>query len=1219
MELGNLWTVIVDAGLRSAVLCAGGLLVAGGLMKRSSAARRHVVYAGVLVACLLLPMLSLLLPQWRVLPQWPVPAEPTMAPFVMPQPLPPAEAEQLAYEPAVVDTNVLPATPVHPIAPPAWYTRLTWQQWFTLAWLAGAAALLLPVAIGQLAIVRLRRGAQSFQGALVSHRCRMPMACGLLRPTIILPDDARTWPAGRREAVIRHEAEHLRRHDCLWQLLGQLARALYWFNPLTWLVYHRMLCEAERACDDAVLVDGSKASDYAEHLLAVATTGRSDLLLASGGVAMARAASLEGRLLSILDAARSRHRATIRLTVLCALLVLAAAVPLAMLRAQAPKADAPQLAEPESVVLNDDEWLIKASDADGQGLILFSMKTGRALKPPIPLKLKDALPAVVEFTPDLWEWIRENEMDVLLQFRAKDLRWTNLQMQEDFVAQVNDWSQVTDENIKAVFAAKDAQHLVRDDFPASWAGGDYRGEHYSYCKAFRTRDDAMGVYQFKAVDRPVKAVMIRHRFASAAPPARATKPATGSAAVPATPAHGPPSVRLSNGVTVELVGIAECPSKGKQWWTPGGQALASPPYAQEPDRIALDGKEEPEREGVQRQFAFRLSGPGSADASLTCLFPYTRVWTPARVSDRADQRIWSVVGVFWRMSEAEVHVSVAAGPWTTILTTDGRSFAKRDLAGGIAEFSEASESQGVLTIHLTHTLPSRESRVVAVDDSGEEHIAEFSRFPLMLPVTGPAQVRGLPLSRIRQWRLDQREYVSAKFEHVLLSSVSAQAAAAGMPTTRRAAHFLPIQEAALSNPRTNRDAALNLDTGKLMSLPAGAYEKGYSAWLDASDASILAVTDSNRQIMAAIVGNRTVLHKVDPADWDRLSPDQVLKIASEHPYNPESAYALSIFPSLPQTAVFQTPNGTIGILQIIEANGLRHKETPFELAEGKYPMTLVLRYRRVATITADGKRIPPTIMTVERDVIQQMPVPGIADNAIADVQRAQSATPPDSLSLSTRPASIPGVSVAPSSDLAFWVPVEFHKREPSVTQEEANRLIDRCTRLGPASLTPADDKLWKEIPDAIASETPGLIYATYSGHRFVLVSNLPRHRMLNADGPGWRLTDVHRATTELNTPAVAFSFDDAGAKAFGEFTQQHLKQKIIATLADKVVTVATVQSRIERSGILTSAATTDAVADEIIRTLRAQIAHISQAEVGADPALATQPAGPHGMQGPLDR
>ena len=57
------------------------------------------------------------------------------------------------------------------------------------------------------------------------------------------------------------------------------ACALYWFNPLVWLLAARLGVEAERACDDAVLLAGVPPTEYADSLLAVARS------LSMGGAA----------------------------------------------------------------------------------------------------------------------------------------------------------------------------------------------------------------------------------------------------------------------------------------------------------------------------------------------------------------------------------------------------------------------------------------------------------------------------------------------------------------------------------------------------------------------------------------------------------------------------------------------------------------------------------------------------------------------------------------------------------------------------------------------------------------------------------------------------------------------------------------------------------------------------------------------------------------------
>ncbi len=135
---------------------------------------------------------------------------------------------------------------------------------------------------------------------LRSEDAKMPFACGVLRPTIVLPAECDDWTADRRLAVLLHELAHVRRHDLAGHTLGRLACAIYWFHPLVWTAAKQLRSESERACDDLALACGARASDYAEHLLDIVTSVRHDRTPAVA-LAMARRKEFEGRMLAILD------------------------------------------------------------------------------------------------------------------------------------------------------------------------------------------------------------------------------------------------------------------------------------------------------------------------------------------------------------------------------------------------------------------------------------------------------------------------------------------------------------------------------------------------------------------------------------------------------------------------------------------------------------------------------------------------------------------------------------------------------------------------------------------------------------------------------------------------------------------------------------------------------------------------------------------------------
>jgi hypothetical protein len=169
---------------------------------------------------------------------------------------------------------------------------------------------------------------------LETDRPVMPMAWGIRRARVLVPAESERWTSERRRAVLLHEIAHVRRRDCLTQFLTNLACAMHWFNPLAWLARRRMVAERERACDDLVLAAGFEPSDYAQHLLQIASSLRAGLLTSGAAIAMARPSKLEGRLLAVLDGKRNRRGLTRSLVLAGLVLTIGIAVPLATLRAQ---------------------------------------------------------------------------------------------------------------------------------------------------------------------------------------------------------------------------------------------------------------------------------------------------------------------------------------------------------------------------------------------------------------------------------------------------------------------------------------------------------------------------------------------------------------------------------------------------------------------------------------------------------------------------------------------------------------------------------------------------------------------------------------------------------------------------------------------------------------------------------------------------------------------
>jgi beta-lactamase regulating signal transducer with metallopeptidase domain len=114
-----------------------------------------------------------------------------------------------------------------------------------------------------LAAIRLQRKVR-----LKSHRAiRIPLTCGFIRPVVLIPDDHEAWTEEQRSSTLIHELSHIKRADFLVMVLVRLSLAVFWLNPLSWVVFRRLKNEQEEACDELVLRTGIKPSTYAASLL----------------------------------------------------------------------------------------------------------------------------------------------------------------------------------------------------------------------------------------------------------------------------------------------------------------------------------------------------------------------------------------------------------------------------------------------------------------------------------------------------------------------------------------------------------------------------------------------------------------------------------------------------------------------------------------------------------------------------------------------------------------------------------------------------------------------------------------------------------------------------------------------------------------------------------------------------------------------------------------
>jgi beta-lactamase regulating signal transducer with metallopeptidase domain len=312
------------------------------LARRSRAAVRHLVIATSFVALIALPVLITSIPAIGI--EMPAARAAVARPAVT-----------TTTAPSVTDVTVAVRDAAARVSP-----TLTIAQALRLLWIAGAVVFLIPVAsaLWRLSMIRrtglpvawhraeLARLADargvSLPVELLEHEAVPgPMTFGISNPVIVLPLDAREWSGDELRRALMHELEHIQRGDWVMQIVARIVAAVYWFHPLVWSAWRRLCLEAERSCDDAVVMSEER-TDYAEQLVTLAQ--RMAATPAQPMLGMANRSDLSTRVTAVLDDRLHRGRAGVMLaagTIAAAALIVVTVAPVRAIAKSDASADQP--------------------------------------------------------------------------------------------------------------------------------------------------------------------------------------------------------------------------------------------------------------------------------------------------------------------------------------------------------------------------------------------------------------------------------------------------------------------------------------------------------------------------------------------------------------------------------------------------------------------------------------------------------------------------------------------------------------------------------------------------------------------------------------------------------------------------------------------------------------------------------------------------------------
>jgi uncharacterized protein (TIGR03435 family) len=277
-------------------------LLAVRIARGSRAALRHTILAATFGVLLLLPASLIRMPRVEIPVKSSAPAALALSPATA--------VDNFDARTSAIPNTTLLAAPASSL--PSLPTVL-FAAWF-VGFLLTFAPLLM--AIRQSNILRRDalpwREGQLAAGSIaagIHEALPGPVVCGILRPMILFPPDAQHWTAEDLNRAILHELEHVSRRDRIWHVASRALCSVYWFHPLVWIAWRRLVLEAEKSCDDAV-ISRSDTMAYADQLVALAR--RMSSAPVSPVLAMAARADLTARIHSLVDAHRPRGRVSSR-------------------------------------------------------------------------------------------------------------------------------------------------------------------------------------------------------------------------------------------------------------------------------------------------------------------------------------------------------------------------------------------------------------------------------------------------------------------------------------------------------------------------------------------------------------------------------------------------------------------------------------------------------------------------------------------------------------------------------------------------------------------------------------------------------------------------------------------------------------------------------------------------------------------------------------------
>jgi len=663
---------------------------------------------------------------------------------------------------------------------------LTWQAVVFIIWFLGVAALSILLIYRMFFVRRLiaqsepsknryaeildqccqQLGVKRKTELRLSGKLQSPAVCGFFRPVILIPAGLlEKLSPDKLRAVLIHELAHIKRGDLWVNCVQTFLQIIYFYNPLVWLANAVIRRIREQAVDEMVLVTlGDGAKDYSNTLIDIAETVffKANLSLRLIGVVESKKA-LRRRIRHMLNRPIPKNA---RIGILGLITVLAIG---AVLLPMAEGAKKPGDYENSARDTNKSQvmltwWMAAVEEPAAKKLISMSQ--------PVSTKSKVYRANTIS-GDDLFDLMSQSQRQGDVLFVSRILKWLDPSPKYKMSSSWADTGNLKHSVFVGYGTGAAGPYKMKPGTDGIQLDLEYDFVHCNLNSGSRVQGSIFYTGRLKSGDALVYTAKMPEKDSSRPwhivvyqaveiPESKASSVLTIRDArewikqqkeMTSLP---PFTAKLANGVTVELVGVCEHPSEGKQWWRPDGSKLSQRPFEK------LYQRSYSKRELYE--LALKIDNAENRKLSI--------ISKDGGVFNLYPDKIWGGFVLSEGKKMLNQSIGIAQGPWKTIMEANPMHI----LSFGDIAFGKAFESdfEGIgfaAGVTVTHTVDKEkvDYRIIAVDQKSNIHTSSGgSGIGNGSWMQTTVHFKDLQIDEIKEFQFQSRPYQWVEFKNVSL-------------------------------------------------------------------------------------------------------------------------------------------------------------------------------------------------------------------------------------------------------------------------------------------------------------------------------------------------------------------------------------------------------------------------------------------------------------------